>query len=92
MIPCPPVIETLIKERENANINPMPWPMDGKHMVLNRAFFYCDVPHHATRYATDPTEGNSRRNIIEVSYLLTFGANVFEKRDQFIYITVWKIY
>jgi len=39
MIPCPPVIETLMKERENLNINPMPWPLDAKHMVLNRAFF-----------------------------------------------------
>ena len=79
MIPCPPVIEKLIKERESENINAMPWPIDAKHMVLNRAFFDCNVPHHATRYATDPTDGNHRRNIIEVSYLLTFGANVFEK-------------
>ena len=60
MIPCLPVIETLMKERENANINPMPWPLDAKHMLLNRAFFYCNVPHHATRYDTDPTDGNHR--------------------------------
>ena len=79
MIPCSPVIEKLMKERENANINAMPWPLDAKHMVLNRTFFDCDVPHHAARYATDPTDGNHRRNIIEVSYLLAFRANVFEK-------------
>lgn len=54
------------------------WPSSAKHMVIHRAFYDCDFPHHGTRYSQGPRVGDHIRNIIEVSFLTSPGCFVFE--------------
>ena len=86
---CPPTSEASIKAQERPeNPDPiLPWPQDGKHMILHRAFFDCNVPHHESRFGSNLTKGNSHSNIIEVSYLTTPGADlyVWEGKSVFYY-------
>ena len=58
-------------------------------MVIRRAFYDCDVPHKASRYGGNPASGNNRRNILEVFYLKSYGAEVYlQNQDAYFYYRV----
>ena len=86
---CPPIVQQKIKEREVAKLACVPWPLEVKHMVIRRAFYDCDVPHKASRYGGNPASGNNRRNILEVFYLKSYGAEVYlQNQDAYFYYRV----
>ena len=87
---CPPCVEQLIKQRENNNLNPMPWPIDAKHLIylvrfLIVMFLLMGPDMHLIQLRA------IRNNIIEVSYLTTFGAHLFEKEGTTFYYRVEQI-
>lgn len=75
---CPPEVQSIVQRREAAKEAILGWPPSAKHMVIHRAFYDCDVPHHGTRYSQGPRVSDHFRNIIEVSFLTKHGCYVFE--------------